>query len=99
MPTYLTFYAVKGLEGVNAFPVRPGDKALLIDSEEAVIYVKSTSALGQPLPLEIYDLVARKQPEPVSNGSSVSMDEVGAEIDKRIKAVLSTYFPSINFDN
>lgn len=102
MPTYnqpqnyLTFYAVKGEEGAMAYPVMAGQKALLIDSENAVIYVKSTNALGQVLPLEIYDLVQRPMPQPARTTDlppAISKEEINEQIKAGIKEALVYYFP------
>lgn len=50
---------VQGRAGANGFYVAPGQSALLMDSEESVLYVKSVDMTGRPLPLEVYDLVKR----------------------------------------
>ena len=100
VPPYLIFYPVKGKEGANAYQVGPGQKALLIDSEEAVIYVKSTNAFGQPYPLEEYDLVLRNPPAAPEVPSAVmSKDDIEAEIDRRVKDTLQKYFPQLNFNS
>lgn len=93
---YLILYTVHGEEGAANYPVGPGQKVLLIDSENAVIYVKSANALGQPLPMEYYDLVMRKpvMPEPAP---APMPDNINEQIDARIKEALSKYFPQINF--
>ena len=96
--TFLTFYAVKGEEGALAYPVAPGQKVLLIDSENAVIYVKSTNALGQVLPLEVYDLVQRHISfESANLPPAVSKEEIDEQINKAVRAALQKYFPQIDF--
>ena len=50
---------VQGRAGANSFFVAPGQSALLMDSEESVLYVKSVDMTGRPMPLEVYDLVKR----------------------------------------
>ena len=50
---------VQGRAGANSFYVAPGQSALLMDSEDSVLYVKSVDMTGRPMPLEIYDLVKR----------------------------------------
>lgn len=60
---------VQGQAGANAFPLNPGESALLMDSEDSVLYVKSVDASGRPLPLEIYDLVKRNTVVPMSRNS------------------------------
>lgn len=46
---------VQGEAGAKAIPVQPGQKALLMDSETNVFYVKSSDATGMPLPLRIFE--------------------------------------------
>lgn len=57
------FVWVQGEAGAKAYPVAAGNSVLLMDSENPVLYMKSTDASGRPLPIETYDLVKR---EPVS---------------------------------
>ena len=51
---------VQGEAGAKAYPVAAGQSVLLMDSEDAVLYVKSTDQTGRPLPMESYDLVKRE---------------------------------------
>jgi hypothetical protein len=46
---------VQGEAGAKAVPVAPGQKALLMDSETNVFYVKSSDVSGMPLPLRIFE--------------------------------------------
>ena len=46
---------VQGEAGAKAVPVAPGQKALLMDSETNVFYVKSSDVSGMPLPLGSYE--------------------------------------------
>lgn len=57
------FVWVQGEAGAKAYPVAAGNSVLLMDSENPVLYMKSTDSSGKPLPIETYDLVKR---EPVS---------------------------------
>lgn len=50
---------VQGRAGAEAYPVAPGASVMLMDSNEAVLYVKSADNTGRPLPLKVYDLVER----------------------------------------
>ena len=54
------FVWVQGEAGAKAYPVAAGNSVLLMDSENPVLYMKSTDASGRPLPIEIYDLVKRQ---------------------------------------
>ena len=46
---------VQGEAGAKSVPVAPGRKALLMDSETNVFYVKSCDVSGIPLPLRIFE--------------------------------------------
>lgn len=46
---------VQGEAGAKAVPIQPGQKALLMDSETNVFYVKSSDVSGMPLPLRIFE--------------------------------------------
>lgn len=73
------FVWVQGEEAAKAYPVAPGNKVLLMDSDNPVLYVKTADNTGRPMPLETYDLVLRvnKIPEPSSDLSSyVRKDEI-----------------------
>lgn len=104
MPTYnqpnnfLIMYPVKGEEGARAYPVAPGQKVTLIDTENAVIYVKSTNPLGQALPLEVYDLVFRQPPVPeTTSNPAMTREEITKQVNDAVKEALTKYFPQINF--
>jgi len=60
---------VQGEAGAKAYPVAAGQSVLLMDSEDAVLYVKSTDHTGRPLPMESYDLVKRESVVNVSQAS------------------------------
>lgn len=53
---------VQGEASAKAYPVAPGQSVLLMDSEDAVMYIKSTDQSGMPLPLRIFDYTERKSP-------------------------------------
>lgn len=46
---------VQGEAGARSVPVPAGQKALLMDSETNVFYIKSSDASGMPLPLRIFE--------------------------------------------
>jgi len=52
---------VQGEAAAKAYPVANGQSVLLMDSEESVMYIKSTDTSGMPLPLRIFDYSERKQ--------------------------------------
>lgn len=46
---------VQGEAGARSVSVQPGQKVLLMDSENNVFYVKSSDASGMPLPLRTFE--------------------------------------------
>lgn len=48
---------VQGRSGAEAYPLAPGRRAMLMDSNEAILYVKQTDATGRYMPLQAYRLV------------------------------------------
>jgi len=46
---------VQGEAGARSVPVPAGQKALLMDSETNVFYIKSSDASGMPLPLRTFE--------------------------------------------
>ena len=46
---------VQGEAGARSVPVAAGQKALLMDSERNVFYVKSSDVSGMPLPLRTFE--------------------------------------------
>lgn len=74
---YNTFVWVQGEAGARAYPVAPGNKIALFDSENPVVYIKSTDSNGRPLEMEIYDLVKRERPvsESVIDAHQIDMSK------------------------
>ena len=60
---------VQGEAAAKAYPVANGQSVLLMDSEESVMYIKSTDASGMPMPLRIFDYSERKQNKTASVAS------------------------------
>lgn len=60
---------VQGENAAKSFPVGAGQSALLLDSENPVMYIKSTDQSGMPLPLRIFDYTERSS-ESKENSSS-----------------------------
>lgn len=50
---------VQGENAAKSFPVAAGQSVLLMDSENPVMYIKSTDQSGMPLPLRIFDYTER----------------------------------------
>ena len=59
-----SFVWVQGEAGAKAYPVAAGNKVALFDSENPVVYIKSTDINGRPNEIEIYDLIKRNSEEP-----------------------------------
>lgn len=99
IPQTITMFTVHGEEDAKVFPVAPGQKATLIDADNAVIYVKSTNQFGQSLPLEVYDMVFRQPPAPEApvQTPTMSRDEIVTTVNESVKAAMQKYFPQINF--
>ena len=51
---------VQGEASAKSFPVAPNQSVLLMDSEDSVMYIKSTDASGMPLPLRVFDYKERQ---------------------------------------
>ena len=51
---------VQGESSAKSYPVAPNSSVLLMDSEDSVMYIKSTDQSGMPLPLRIFDYTERK---------------------------------------
>lgn len=86
---------VQGENSAKAYPVAPGNSVLLMDSEESVMYIKSTDQSGMPLPLRIFDYTERTTNKQVAdiaktNNEYVSRSEFDAfreDITKTIKGI------------
>lgn len=65
---------VQGENAAKSYPVAAGQSALLMDSENPVMYIKSTDQSGMPLPLRIFDYTERiVSPNKSDNSSSEQM--------------------------
>ena len=53
---------VQGEAAAKAYPVAPGQFVVLIDTEDPVIYTKTTDQFGRPMPIIILDYVERVDP-------------------------------------
>lgn len=85
---------VQGEAAAKAYPVAPGQFAVLIDTELPVIYTKTTDQFGRPLPVRILDYVERVEnpPEQVNNYVSKSdFDNFKNEIKEMLKPRQNNY--------
>lgn len=65
MQNNLTAAYVQGEAAAKSYPVAPGQLAILIDTEDPVIYTKTTDQFGRPLPIKILDYKERVQASPI----------------------------------
>lgn len=73
---------VHGLAGAQNHPVGPGQKVMLFDDTEDVLYVKQADQNGYVLPIETYDLVRR---EPAPDKQYVTKSELEEILDKKLE--------------
>ena len=91
---------VQGENSAKSYPVAAGQSVLLMDSENPVMYIKSTDQSGVPMPLRIFDYKERSQMR--SNAQEerkidyISRDEFNAFKDE-IKAELRQSKSTTNF--
>lgn len=52
---------VQGENAAKSYPVMAGQSILLMDSENPVMYIKSTDQSGMPLPLRVFDYTERTE--------------------------------------
>ena len=76
---------VLGEAGAKAYPVAPNKSALLLDSENSVMYIKSTDASGMPLPLRIFDYTERTAQNAHNAVAEPKTDTVTREEFERLK--------------
>ena len=76
---------VQGRAGAEAYPVAPGNRLMLMDSNEPVVYVKQADMSGRMLPLMIYDLVERVE---TSNTPQITQAAESVDYD-RIRQIIS----------
>lgn len=95
-PSHNSIVWVQGEVGAKAYPVAPGSSVLLMDSEEAVMYIKSTDNSGMPLPLRVFDYTERTAQAkadtqaPVIEITRQEFDELRAEVRKLMKSAPKT---------
>ncbi len=85
---------VQGEAAAKAYPVAPGQFAVLIDTELPVIYTKTTDQFGRPLPVRILDYVERVENLPEQSNNYVSksdFDNFKNEIKELLKPKQNNY--------
>ena len=66
---------VQGENAAKAYPVASGQSVLLMDSEDSVMYIKSTDQSGMPQPLRIFEYKERTSGQNASAIASKPSDE------------------------
>lgn len=67
-----TFAWVQGEAAAKAFAIQPGSTAVLLDSENPVLYMKSSDQSGRPTEMQVRYLVTKEQYEKLQNGITSS---------------------------
>lgn len=93
---------VQGEAAAKSFPVGIGQSVLLMDSEESVMYIKSTDQSGMPQPLRIFDYTERNSSKTesaiaknMSSDDFVSrkeFNEFREDVKRSIKGIRKPYF-------
>lgn len=78
---------VQGEAGARSVPVGANQKALLMDSETNVFYIKSSDASGMPLPLRVFEYkeVTKSDTTADSDGGAPSTYVTHEELDQKLK--------------
>lgn len=66
---------VQGENAAKAYPVASGQSVLLMDSEDSVMYIKSTDQSGMPQPLRVFEYKERASGQNASTIASKTSDE------------------------
>lgn len=84
---------VQGENAAKSYPVGAGQSVLLMDSENPVMYIKSTDQSGMPLPLRIFDYMERNaKVQGDSVAAKVGADYVTKEEFENFKADMKSEF-------
>lgn len=78
---------VVGKASADAYPMAPNGKVMLMDSQEPVLYVKTTDPMGRPS-LITYDLVERA-PISVEVNGTIDYDKIRKMIADEVKKATS----------
>ena len=79
---------VLGEAAAKAYPVGAGNSVLLMDSEDAIFYIKSTDQSGMPQPLRVFDYSERKSPNSEPKKAELQNEYVTrAEFDEFKKTI------------
>lgn len=70
-----TFAWVQGEAAAKAFAVAPASTVVLMDTENPVLYMKSTDQNGRPLEMQVRYLVTKEDYEKLQNGSDLGTNK------------------------
>ena len=96
-PAKPTFDFVNGVEGAKSYGVAPNRTAILMDTENAAVYIKSANGIGQ-CGIEFYTLsksseeAIRAQRQKAENAAFVTKDEF-ASVVQRLASIESMLAP------
>ena len=79
---------VVGKASADAYPMAPNGRVMLMDSQEPILYVKTTDPMGRPSMI-IYDLVERKPVEVETAGAAIDYDRIRKMIAEEVKKATS----------
>ena len=82
-----------GIEYVNSYQIMPNTTVTFMDTNAPILYRKVSDIYGRILPVEIYDIVKRPDPQPAQQTSAVNddyvrKDELSSIIQNAVEAAL-----------
>lgn len=84
-----------GRAAAEDYPVAPGAKVILIDTNELVTYVKERDMQGRATNFLVYDWNLREEPKPETSGSTIDYEKIRdiikEEVDKTFKGRQKNY--------
>lgn len=81
---------VVGKASADAYPMAPNGKVMLMDSQEPVMYVKTSDSMGRPS-IVIFDLVERTAAVAEPAAPKINKEELRSIIADEVKRQLSSY--------
>lgn len=77
---------VQGEAGAKAYPVGAGNSVLLMDTEDAILYIKSVDQSGIPQPLRVFELCEKHTQNNAVNASAKNTENVSRDEFERLKS-------------
>lgn len=87
---------VQGEQAAKAYPIGAGQSVLLMDSEDSLMYIKSTDQSGMPQPLRVFEYKERtgaKNEAPIATSKSADyvtrdeFEEFREDVKRSIKGI------------